>query len=883
MINSLKSSLSLFISFVVKILLCFRYKVESNGLQGVLENHDPKGLLILPNHPSYSDPVIIFSQIWSQLRPRPLSWEGNWNNPLMIPFLNLANAIPIPDLTRPSVDARERMKVALLQITEGLQSGQNQILWPSGKLQRDGTDRLGGNSGVEAITRSVPETKVLLVRTEGLWGSRFSYGFTGKAPSFTSQSFFVMGWLIGSLLFFMPKRKVKIHFRLLTPQDYQTLDRNGLNRLIEEFYGNSKPPEPNLIPYHPFLPSLSGIGDWECQNEEYDTKVFQKVIVDEVNQTLEEKLLRKLNPDETIPKQKLGELGIDSLDLAEVTLQVEQRFGFHAEEVPQTLGALWALAHGSGPKPKIKAAPPGWSKDTGIGRIATMQGNHLADALVHSCLKHKTRPAIADDVSGMISFQRFLIGAWALSNEIRKLPETRIGVMLPASVGNDVVLFACFLAGKVPVLLNWTTGPAITAQCAQKTGVIRFLTSKRFMDRIGIEIPGLEPVYLEEMRGKIKKLWLFYLLFRAKCTPNWFLDNLPQTDPNQAAIILFTSGSEKAPKAVPLTHNNLLSNQRAGQTHLQFLESEIFLGFLPAFHSFGLVITFLFPLSLGIRVVHHPDPTDSAALAKKIRNYRVSVLLGTPTFLGMILDRSSEGDLTTLRFAICGAEKLQSTLSEQFRKNVPKMEILEGYGITECGPVVSANPPGSAIPGSLGILLPGTQAMIVDIDSLEPVDPGQRGMLLVASPSVFSGYEGKEEDPFIERQGKKWYRTGDLCRQDANGYLYFEGRLKRFIKIGGEMVSLPALEDSFVRRFPKPDEGPSAAVEGTDENGKRWVVLFSTRQIMLHEANKILMEDGFRGVYRLDQVVFMEKLPVLGTGKTDYKTLRAQSISRAPD
>lgn len=232
--------------------------------------------MILPNHPSYSDPVIVFSQLWSQLRPRPLSWEGNWKNPLMIPFLELANAIPIPDLTRPSVDARERMKVALLQITQGLQIGQNQILWPSGKIQRDGVDRLGGNSGVEAITLKAPETKLLLVRTEGLWGSRFGYGFTGNAPSFTKQSFIVLGWLMGSFLFFMPKRHLKMHFRLVTPNEYSALDRNGLNRLIEEFYGGTKPPEPVLIPYHPFLPTLPNLGELEFQNEDYDTKNFQQ-------------------------------------------------------------------------------------------------------------------------------------------------------------------------------------------------------------------------------------------------------------------------------------------------------------------------------------------------------------------------------------------------------------------------------------------------------------------------------------------------------------------------------------------------------------------------------------------------------------------------------
>lgn len=293
-------------------------------------------------------------------------------------------------------------------------------------------------------------------------------------------------------------------------------------------------------------------------------------------------------------------------------------------------------------------------------------------------------------------------------------------------------------------------------------------------------------------------------------------------------------------------------------------------------------VTSLFPLALGIRIVHHPDPTDGAALAHKIRNYRVNVILGTPTFLGMILDRSSPGDLTSVRVAVFGAEKLSPSLADRFIKTAPHLEILEGYGITECGPVVSANPPGATTPGSLGLPLPGTRVQITDPDSGILLGPGQRGMLWVSSSSVFPGYEGTEENPFEERDGFKWYKTGDLCRQDERGYLFFEGRLKRFLKAGGEMVSLPALEESFTRRFPGTETGPSVAVEGTDEHGLRWIVLFCTPQLSLADANRILIEDGFRGVFRLDQVVKMDSIPILGSGKIDYKQLRAQAIKLAP-
>lgn len=859
-------------------LLKLRYRVQADPAKA-LSGHSRKKILVLPNHPGYVDPPLVMSQVWPLLQPRPLSWSGNWNNPFMIPFLWVVNAIPIPDLSKPSQDAREKMALAMNEIVEGLKAGQNQILWPSGRLQREGIERLSGTSGVWNILCEYPETDLLLCRTEGVWGSRFSFGFNGERPDFSRQGLISLGWLVASLFFFMPKRPVKMTFQLVKAEEWAGKDRTQVNKFIEDFLNNGNPaPPPVLIPYHPFLPSLPTAPATIGNKQEFDVKGFKNETTNAINVLIEQKLKQTLTPTDFRPEKAMADFGLDSLDVADITLLVEQTYGFHADEIPQTLGGLWALAHGAAPKSPPKPAPKGWSKKPGALTIPSVNGSHLAEALFQSCLRNRSRPAVADDVSGMLTFDRLFLGAFALAQQIKKLPGKNIGVLLPASVGNDVVLFACFLAGKVPVLLNWTVGPATLKHCAQIAGIKQFLTSKRFMDRIHLEVEGTKPIYLENLRAEISKSTLLWLALCWKIHPRGFKNKLPSMGPDETAVVLFTSGSEKAPKAVPLTHTNLLSNQKAGIEFLEFKENDVFLGFLPAFHSFGLNVTSLFPMVLGIRVVHHPDPTDGAGLASKIRNYGVTVVLGTPTFVGMILDRSQKGDWESVRLTVCGAEKLTEPIANRFSQTCSKGTIIEGYGITECGPVVAANPPTRPKRGSLGLPLPGTKFLIVDPEDGTRIPEGSRGMLLVRSPSVFPGYWGTEEDPFVEIDGEKWYRTGDLCRVDEEGFLHFEGRLKRFIKAGGEMVSLPALEEVFSKRYPPDEKGPRMAVEGIDDHGKRLIVLFSNCPITLTEANSLLQADGFRGVFRLDQVHFLETIPVLGTGKTNYRELRTHCL-----
>src|SRR5207249_4880369 len=283
---------------------------------------------------------------------------------------------------------------------------------------------------------------------------------------------------------------------------------------------------------------------------------------------------------------------------------------------------------------------------------------------------------------------------------------------------------------------------------------------RAFIERTKIKVPGVQYLFLEELRQKIGKLELLMTLLKVRWLPG-FGAWVPSIDPHQPALVLFTSGSERAPKAVPLTHTNILSDMRAAVQFVGLRHQEVLLGFLPPFHSFGIAAGVLLPILGGMRVVHHPDPTDAAGLARKITAFRVTMLIGTPTFTSYIFERSKprsqgsgvrgqespapgqesgastpslltpdsrpltpgeRGDLDSLRLIVVGAEKCPPSLYDRARELAPQAEVLEGYGVTECSPVVAVNRPGAARPGTVGQPLPGVEVQIVDVDTEEKVE-----------------------------------------------------------------------------------------------------------------------------------------------------------------
>jgi long-chain-fatty-acid--[acyl-carrier-protein] ligase len=866
-----------------RLILSLRYRIRVHGLEGIESLKANSGpILILPNHPGYVDPPVVLTALWPRLHPRPLLLASMFDNPVLRPMLWILEAIQVPDLDRASSEARAQTEQAVAEVIAGLKAGRNHILWPSGRVQRDGSEKLGPARALADILQAVPNAQVLLVRTRGVWGSSFSYAYTGQAPDLINRLVKGVGCLLANLVFFTPRRHVNLTVEQIDQAHLPELRREVLNPWLEHWYNPDGPEEPTFVPYH-FLfgkrhyqfPELEVRGEVDLARITPETRTA-------VNDMLEEQLQRPLTDAEKEGNVKLDSLGLDSLQRMELGLSVEHRFGFTGEEVPETVGELWALAQGIAPKSPPRPAPPQWHQPPTGSLEPLIQGQTIAEAFVRVALTHRKDIAVADDQTGAFTYERLLVGALLLSQRFARLEGHAVGVMLPSSVGCDLALFGLFLAGKIPVLLNWTTGPGNLAHAAQIMNLTHVITSKQFVDRTGVQVEGGEYLFMETLGQQIGKFERLWALLRVRYRPGSLLKELippaGSSDPGEEhAVVLFTSGSEKAPKAVPLTHRNLLSDQRAVIEFFHVTRQDSVLSFLPAFHSFGLSITGLLPLLSGIRVVHHPDPTDSLALAHKVASYRPTILMGTPTFVGYILDRAKPEQLGSLRMILVGAEKCPPSLFERCARMAPAAHLLEGYGITECSPVVSVNRPEDNRPGTVGKALPGVEVRAVDLDTEEALPANQQGMLHVAGPTIFPGYIAHEgPSPFVEQEGKRWYVTGDLACLDEDGYIHFVGRLKRFLKAGGEMISLPALEEPIARRFPADADGPRVAVEGVETESGRRIVLFTTETLSLRDANNLLLQEGFRGVMRLDEVQQVESLPVLGTGKTDYKVLRAR-------
>ncbi|WP_439630549.1 AMP-binding protein [Gemmata sp.] len=869
--------LQLFVLIGTRVVLGLRYRARVTGLAEVLKKPGP--YLILPSHPAYTDPPNVLRALWGTFRMRSLGLETNFNNPLLGLLAWVMRVIKVPELDRASAEARKKAEGAVAAVIDALKAGENVALWPSGTLSRNGADYLGAARTAADVLRVVPNATVVLVRTRGLWGSSFSWAYTGTKPRLVARLLRGVRVLLSNLLVFAPRRRVTMHLEAFGPGERPEPRREVLNPWIEAWFNADAPEVPTFVPYH-FLfgprtrefPPLAAGAELDLSAVKPSTKAA-------VAEALAHKLKRPLTDDENRAETTFAQLNIDSLEATEVTLEVEQRFGFTGDTVPTTVGQLWAIAAGLLDKGPPKPPPEVWFRppsDTGPYRIL---GETVPEAFLNRALNNPDDVAVADDIGGALTFERLLVGSLAMAERFRALPGANVGLLLPASVGADVALFGLYLAGKLPVALNWTTGPANLAHAARLTGLTHVVTSKAFIDRTHIEVAGTQFVYLEEVRRGVGKLELLRRLLAVRWFPNAVrrkaLGRVPN-DPHAPAVVLFTSGSEKAPKAVPLTHANIIADHRGAEPPQQLVRTDAVLGFLPMFHSFGLTIATLLPVLAGSKLVHHPDPTDATGLARKLAAYKPTILIATPTFLGFILGRCKPGDLDSLRLVVVGAERCPDELFDRVAALAPRATVLEGYGVTECGPCVSVNPVVAVRRGTVGKPLPGVDVCVVDLESDRVLPANERGMLLVSGPTVFPGYLGTgAESPFRELSGKRWYVTGDLASLDPDGYLVFHGRLKRFLKAGGEMISLPALEEPFTQAYPPTDAGPRVAVEGVElPGGGRRVVLFTTEDIGLRDANAVLVQEGFRGVMRLDDVRRVPSIPVLGTGKTDYKVLR---------
>lgn len=508
----------------------------------------------------------------------------------------------------------------------------------------------------------------------------------------------------------------------------------------------------------------------------------------------------------------------------------------------------------------------------------------ITAAFLYQARRQPDKVAVADPASGVMTYRDMVLAIMLLKRRLARLQGPYLGIMLPASAAVSLVYLAALFAGKIPVMVNWTLGQRHLRHTLDALDIRHIVTARALLSRLGaggIELSDLEDrlVPLEDLRGRIGTAEKLSALARARL--GW--SELFKVVPPEPAVVLFTSGSESVPKAVPLSHRNILTNVSDAYECFTLSGTDSFLGVLPPFHSFGLTVSMILPLSLGSRVVFYPNPTHGRSLAEVIETYKVTILLGTPTFLNGILRASQPEQLRRLRLVVSGAEKCPQRVYELLADVCPQTTVMEGYGVTECSPIVSVNHEDDPRRGTIGKAMSSLEYAIVDPESGARLPAGHEGMLLVRGASVFDGYLHYDgPSPFVEYEGKTWYRTGDLVVEDAQGTLTFRGRRKRFIKIGGEMVSLPAIEFVLEQHFARPDDdGPILAVVATPTESRPDVVLFCTRRITPAAANQAIRRTGLSGLHSIRRVKYIHSLPLLGTGKVDHNALVARLSSES--
>ena len=486
----------------------------------------------------------------------------------------------------------------------------------------------------------------------------------------------------------------------------------------------------------------------------------------------------------------------------------------------------------------------------------------------------KGRVVLEDIKREPLTYGQLLTRTFILGSVLRKDTQTRerIGVLMPNVAAGVVVYMALQYLDRVPAMLNYTTGLQVLLKACETASIRTVYTSRQFIETAALEslAQGLQQrvnlVYLEDLRGRIGITHKLLGLLRSRFPRMHYRSTALPGDP---ATILFTSGSEGVPKGVVLSHRNLLSNFSQARSCIGFKPSDIFFNCLPLFHSFGLNIGCLLPLLGGCRIFLYTTPLHYRVIPEMLYQTDATILFATNTFLKGYAHHAHPYDFKSLKYVLAGAEKLQDDTRKLWLEKFG-IRILEGYGATECSPVVSVNNMISNKAGSVGKLMPGMQAYLAPVAG---IDTG--GRLVVKGPNVMSGYllhgtDGSIHPPHTER-GEGWYDTGDIAAIDAEGYIELLGRAKRFAKIGGEMISLTAVEELAGTTWP---EYNHAAISLPDERkGEKIILVTDYEQANRKSFQQKVRELGYGELYIPRDVLHVRELPVLGTGKTDYVTL----------
>ena len=585
------------LAFKIRLLLRFRYRISIKGSEN-LQTSSP--VLILPNHQALIDPVILLSQIYRVSTAVPVVTERYFNIPVVKWYFKRIGAVSVSDLEKGSRDTQVLTSITR-SVYKGFLRNNNILIYPSGQIAGQGYEKIFNKKSVYHIVQTIPDdVKIVGVRISGLWGSIWSKAKSGKSPDFFVQLLKGMFYVLANLLFFVPKRNVCLELEDITPiaKEKAALGQKPFNSFLEDFY-NLHGEEPALFLKHFFyLPqsnrkiaegiygSAESVGDHALPTdaESIPEETFQQVkgIVSSV---------LNLSPDQlSLNSNLVLDLGADSLSMVEIVSAIEDRFkGFTSPEINEikTIGDLCLVVLGqfsTGADLKPSFLDPDLP---GKGFIQVDPEKNILWQFLDTFTQNQKEYFVYDAMLGSTNRKTFLLKAAVISGLIRrKVKGEHVGIMLPALQSTTLLVIATYMAGKIPVMLNWTVGKKVLEHCAETAGVEVILSAGTFIKKIEEQLPDsiksklllLEKEVPRISAGlKIKGLVVSWF-------PKLFLD---YRQINPTAVILFTSGSESMPKAVPLTHQNITSDLHGTFELIRIEDKTIFLGFLPPFHSFG--------------------------------------------------------------------------------------------------------------------------------------------------------------------------------------------------------------------------------------------------------------------------------------------------------
>ncbi len=511
--------------------------------------------------------------------------------------------------------------------------------------------------------------------------------------------------------------------------------------------------------------------------------------------------------------------------------------------------------------------------------------------------------SVADSTGVELSGYRFITAVLLMRGAFKEIllkDNQNVGLIVPTSAGGSIANMATLTLGKSVVNINYSSGVDSIRYALKIANIKQVISSKQFMIKLKAKgfdlqeaLDGVEVIYLEDLKSKMgKKLQLkTFLIARFMPTSLLSICYVKRVSTLDTVAILFSSGSEGKPKGIELSHQNIMGDIKQFINLVNPNKSDVMLGTLPIFHSFGLTVTTLTPLIEGIPVVCHPDPTDGLGIAKMSAKYNATFLFATATFFRLYARNRKIHPLmfANLRMVIAGAERLPKEIRTIFQERFNKT-ILEGYGATETSPVISCNINDALVPdtyhvqvgnrfGTVGLPILGTSFMVVDPNSFEPLKTGEDGMILVGGVQIMKGYIGepqKTKDVIVEIDGIRWYITGDKGHLDEDGFLTIVDRYSRFAKVGGEMISL-GLVESEIGKILKEDEEVAITAIPDDKKGERLVLLFEGER-EIDELKDKIRGIGLNPLFIPSRYFKVDSIPKLGTGKSDFNGVKILAL-----